>query len=99
MITLVAAGILFGVLLFTDAKAAGDLGVAFGLTIVLIFAMKSLGAALATRVTKRPIDERFVMDLACMWLMEVLLLPALARAQWEGLRLRRAPFVRTPKIG
>ena len=81
-----------------------DLGAsAFGLvaaTVALLVALKSIGAALASRVLGRGVGRRFLVDLAAMWLMQAWLLPAQFRAQLRGLTARRRlPFTRTPKRG
>ena len=71
--------------------------VAFVLTLALVVALKSAGAALAQRTLGRHLS---LVDLAAMWLMEAMLLPIRARALVQGLALRRhEAFVRTPKKG
>lgn len=81
-----------------------DLGVvALGLfvaAVALVVGLKSIGAAMASRLLGRGIGLRFVVDLVAMWLMQAWLVPVQCKAQLRGLSVRgRLPFTRTPKKG
>jgi cellulose synthase/poly-beta-1,6-N-acetylglucosamine synthase-like glycosyltransferase len=77
--------------------------VAFGLfvaAVALIVGLKSIGAAMASRVLGRGIGPRFLVDLVAMWLMQAWLVPVQCKSQLRGLALRgRLPFTRTAKKG
>lgn len=97
-VPLALAGAL-GCWLLDPDRGALALGL-FAVAVALIVALKSIGAALASRVLGRGVGLRFVIDLIAMWLMQAWLLPVQCKAQLQGLTLRRRlPFTRTPKKG
>jgi cellulose synthase/poly-beta-1,6-N-acetylglucosamine synthase-like glycosyltransferase len=70
------------------------------MTLALVVALKSAGAALANRTLGRGFGWAFLVDLLAMWILEARLLPSRAGAQLQGLlRRQRVPFMRTPKKG
>jgi cellulose synthase/poly-beta-1,6-N-acetylglucosamine synthase-like glycosyltransferase len=70
------------------------------MTLALIVAFKSAGAALANRTLGRGLRWAFLVDLLTMWILEARLLPVRGKAQLQGLVLRHpVAFTRTPKKG
>ena len=63
-----------------------------------IVVLKSIGAALATRLLGRPLDLQFATDLLRMWILQLCLLPIVGTSLLAGFVSRRIRFVRTPKV-
>ena len=67
--------------------------------LAVVITLKSVGAVLATRILDRPLDRRFILDVAYMWLMHGALVLVVAKSLMTGFLSRQIPFVRTPKKG
>jgi cellulose synthase/poly-beta-1,6-N-acetylglucosamine synthase-like glycosyltransferase len=98
-ILLVTIAVLAVVTVLLDAGKGLTLVVALGATISLLILLKSIGAMLARRALGRPIGPGFAIDVVFMWLMEAVLVSAVARSLVRGFLNRSLTFDRTPKTG
>jgi cellulose synthase/poly-beta-1,6-N-acetylglucosamine synthase-like glycosyltransferase len=84
---------------FLDPARAAVIALALFSVMATIAVVKTIGAALAARLLGRKLGAAFVADVVRMWLLEIVLLPVVARSLAIGYLTRQTRFLRTPKKG